>query len=66
MTRRGRIQSIENFVQGGGAGNYTVWVEDVVPFGDNVKEGRRDKHTLLLSDIGESSEADKIRYIGDA
>ena len=43
-TVRGRNQGIGNFLQGGGAGDSTVWVRDVGTFGDNVEEGGRDTH----------------------
>ena len=43
-TGRGRTEGVGNFLQGGGAGNYTVWVGDVGPFGGNGEEGGRDTH----------------------
>ena len=44
LTGGGRSQGVGNFLQGGGAGNSTVWVGDVVPFDSNGEEGGRDTH----------------------
>ena len=64
---RGDItQGIGSFIQGGGSGNYIVWVGDVGPFGDNGEECGRYTLRVPLSDHGEESEAAKIRDIGDA
>ena len=62
----GRTKGIDNCLQGGGAGNSTVWVGSVGPFGDNGEEVGRYTHWVTLSDQGEASEAAKIRDIGDA
>ena len=64
--REDRTQGIGNFLQGGGAKSSTVWVRYVGPFGDNGDEYERYTHWVPLSDHGGSSEADKIRDIGDA
>ena len=37
LTVRGRSQAFGRFLQGGGAGDYIVWVVNVAPFGVNVK-----------------------------
>ena len=60
MTRGDKTQGIVNFLQGGGAGNSTVWVGYVGPFGDNGAECGRYTHWVPLSDHGELSEAAKI------
>ena len=44
LTGRGRTQGVGNFLRGGVAGDYTVWVGDVVTFGGNREEGGRDKN----------------------
>ena len=59
-------QGIGNFLQGGGAGDSTVWVRDVGTFGNYGEEGGRNAHWVHLSDHGEASEVAKIRDIGDA
>ena len=43
-TGRGITQGVGIFLQGGGAGDYTVWVWDVGTFGNNGEEGGRDIH----------------------
>ena len=57
LMREDRTQGIGNFIQGGGAGNSTVWVGDVGPFGDNGEECGRYTHWVPLSDHGGLSEA---------
>ena len=47
-TRGGRNQGVRNFLQGDGAGNSTVWVGDVGPFGGNIEEGGRVTHWVTL------------------
>ena len=66
LIRGNRTQGIDNFLQGGGAGNSTVCVVDVGPFGNNGEECGRYTHWVPLSDHGEASEATKIRDIRDA
>ena len=65
MTGRSRTQGVRNFLQGGGAGNSTVWVRDMGPFEGNVEEGRRDTHGVPATDHGEASEVVKRRDMGD-
>ena len=66
LIRWDRTQGIGNFLQGGSAGNSTVWVRYVGPFSDNGEDCGRYTHWVPLSDHGESSEVDKIQDIGDA
>ena len=66
LIRGNRTQGIDNFLQGGGAGNSTVWVEEEGPFGNNGEECGRYTHWVPLSDHREASEATKIRDIGDS
>ena len=63
-TKGDRTQGIGNFLQGGGAGDCTVWVGYVVPFGDNGEEGGRYTHWVPLSGHGESSGAFRRRNRG--
>ena len=64
-TGRGRIQGVKNVQQGGGAGNTTIWVGDVGPFGGNGEEGGKDSHSVPLTDHGEGSAAVRGQDIGD-
>ena len=66
MIRWDRTQGIGNFLQGGSAGNSTVWVRYVGPFSDNGEDCGRYKHWVHLSDHRELSEAAMIGDIGDA
>ena len=66
LKRGGRTQGLGNFIQGGGAGDSTVWVVDVGTFGGNGEEGGRGTHWVSLSDHGEAIEAAKIWDMGDA
>ena len=49
LTRGERTQCVVNFLQGSGAGYYTVWVVDMGPFDDNGEEGGRDTHWVPFS-----------------
>ena len=64
-TGRGRTQGVGNVLQGGDAGNSTVWVRDVGPFGGNGEEGGKDSHSVPLTDHGEGSAAVRGQDIGD-
>ena len=66
LTGGGRTRGVENFLQGGGAGNSIIWVRDVGPFGVNDEEGRRYTHGVPATDTGEASEAIRIQDMGDA
>ena len=66
LTRGERTQCVVNFLQGSGAGYYTVWVIDMGPFDDNGEEGGRDTHWVPFSYHGSASKADKRRDMGDA
>ena len=59
MKLGGITQGVGNFIQGGGAGDSTVWVRDVGPFGDNGDKYGRDTHWVPSSDHREVSEAVK-------
>ena len=56
-TGRGITQGVGIFLQGGGAGDYTVWVGDVDTFGVNGKDGRGDTHGVPANDHREASNA---------
>ena len=43
-TGRGINHGVGIFLQDGGAGDSTVWVRDVGPFGSSGEEGGRDIH----------------------
>ena len=64
-TRGIRNQGVGKFLQGGGAGNFTVWVGDVGPFSVDGEEGGRGTHWDYFSDNGKLSKAAKIRDMGD-
>ena len=66
LKRGNTTQGIENFLQGGGAGDYIVWVGYLGPFGKNGEEGRRDTHRVPLSYHVEESEGNRRQDIGDA
>ena len=66
LRRGGRTQGVGNFLQGGAAGDSTVWIGDVVPLSGNGEEGGRDTHGVPATDHGEASEAVKRRDVGDA
>ena len=66
LSRGSRTQGVGNFIQDGGAGDSTVWVGDVGPFGDIGEEGGRDTHWVPSADHGEASEAVKRWDMGDA
>ena len=66
MTGGSRTQGVRNFLNGGGAGNYIVWVGDVGHLGVNGEEGRGGTHGVPATDNGEASEAIRRRYMGDA
>ena len=51
-TVEGRTQGVRNFLQGGSAGDFIVWVGEMVPFGVNGEEGRGDTHGVPASDHG--------------
>ena len=57
LTGGGRIQGVDKFIQGGGAGDYIVWVRDVGHFGVNDEEGRGETHRVPATDHGEEREA---------
>ena len=50
LTGGGRSQGVGKFLQGGGAGDYIVWVGNVDPFGVNGKEDRGDAHGVPEND----------------
>ena len=54
LNRGDRTQGIGNFLQGRGAGDSTVWVGYVGPFGENGEEVGRYTHWVHLSDQGEA------------
>ena len=56
MIGRGRTQGVGKFLQGGGAGDFIVWVGDVGIFGVNDEEGRGDTHVFTATDHEEDRE----------
>ena len=48
----GRKQGVGNFLQGGGTGDYIVWVGEMGSFGINGKDGRGDTHRVPAIDQG--------------
>ena len=65
-TGGGRSQGVGKFLQGGGAGDYIVWVGYVGPFGVNGEEYIGDAHGVPASDNREESEAIMRWDMGDA
>ena len=65
-TRGGITQGVGKFLQGGGAGDSTVWVGNMVSFGDNGEECGWDTHWVTLLNHREVSEAAKRQDMGDA
>ena len=65
FTEGGISQGIGKFLQGGGAGDYIVWVRDVGPFGVNGEEGRSDTHGVPSTSHRETSEVVKRQGMGD-
>ena len=65
LTGGGRTKGIGNFIQGGGAGDYIVWVGEMGPFGGKVKEGRGDTHWVPATDHGDVSKLVRRRDMGD-
>ena len=63
--RGGGTQDVSNFPLCGGAGDSTVWVGDVGPFGVNVEEGGRGIHWYPLSDHGEARKVANRQDMGD-
>ena len=57
LTRGCGSQGVGKFLQGGGAGDYIVWVGNMGTFGVNGKEDRGDEHGVPANDHGEESEA---------
>ena len=57
LTERGISQGVGKFIQGGGAGDSTVWVRNIGPFGVNGKYDLVDAHGVLVNDHREDSEA---------
>ena len=51
-TGGGRSQGVGKFLQGGGAGNYIVWVGNVGSFSVNGKEDRGEAHRVPENDHG--------------
>ena len=66
LTERGRTQGVGKFLQGGVAGDTTVWVVNVGLFGVNSKEGRGDTHGVPDTDHREAIESIRRRDMGDA
>ena len=52
LTGKGRPHGGNNFLQGGGSRNPTVWVIDVGPFGVNGEKVRGDTHGFPATDHG--------------
>ena len=65
-TGGGIYQGVGKFLQVGGAGDYIIWVADVVPFGVNYEEDIGDTHRVPATDHGEESEAIMVCDMGDA
>ena len=65
-TGRGITQGAGNVLQGGGAGDPTVRVGDLGPFGGNGEEDGRDSNWIPSTDHGEVSAAVRRRDMGDA
>ena len=53
----GRSQVVIKFLQGGGTGDYILWVGNVGPFGVNGKEDRRDANIVPANDHGGESKS---------
>ena len=62
----GRTQGVGNFLQDSGAGNSTVWIGYVVPFGGNGEEVRRDTHRVTATDHREAIDTVKRQDMGDS
>ena len=62
----GRSQRVSNFLQGVGAGNYIVWVENVGSLGVDGKEDRGDAHRVPANDYREESEEFMRWDMGDS
>ena len=65
-TGGGRSQGVVKFLQGGGAGNYIVWVGNVGHFAFNGKEDRGNAHGVPDNYHGEEDETIRIWDMGDA
>ena len=63
---RGITQGVGNFLLGGGAGNFIVWVGDAGTFGFNGKEVRGDTHGVPATDHREANKAIRRQEMGDA
>ena len=62
----GRSQGVGKFPQGGGAGDYIVWVRNVGPFGVNGKEDRGDTYGVPANDHREESKEIRRWDMGDS
>ena len=62
----GRYQGVGKFIQGGGAGNSSLWVGDVGTFGINGEEDRGDTHGVPETNHREESEVVRRWDMGDA
>ena len=65
LTGGGIIQGDGIFLQGGGSGYSIAWVGDVINFGGNGEEVRRDTNRVPATDHREESNAVKRKDMGD-